>query len=68
MDPDPGGPKNMWIRNTAFNNLANAKFAKCKIRIQEGKMTHKNRKKFINFIFGSAGCYLLRSECFSCSF
>ena len=31
------------------------------------KMTHKNRKKLINFIFRSAGCSLLRAEGFSCS-
>ncbi len=31
------------------------------------KMTHKNRKKFLNFIFWSAGCSLLRAEGFSCS-
>jgi hypothetical protein len=30
-------------------------------------MTHKNRKKLINFIFVSAGCSLLRAEGFSCS-
>jgi hypothetical protein len=32
------------------------------------KITHKNRKKFRNFIFCSAGCSLLRAESFSCSF
>ncbi len=31
------------------------------------KMTYKNRKKLINFIFWSAGCSLLRAEGFSCS-
>jgi hypothetical protein len=31
------------------------------------KMTHKNRKKWINFIFWSAGCSLLRAKGFSCS-
>jgi hypothetical protein len=31
------------------------------------KMTHENRKKFINFMFLSAGCSLLRAEGFSCS-
>jgi hypothetical protein len=31
------------------------------------KMTHKNRRKLINFMFLSAGCYLLRSEGYSCS-
>jgi hypothetical protein len=30
-------------------------------------MTHKHRKKLINFIFGSAGCSLLRDEGFSCN-
>ncbi len=34
--------------------------------IQEGKMTHKNRKKLINLIFWSAGCSLLRDEGFPC--
>jgi hypothetical protein len=32
-----------------------------------GKMTHKNKKKSINFIFLSAGCSLLRDEGFSYS-
>jgi hypothetical protein len=31
------------------------------------KKSHKHRKKLINFIFGSAGCSLLRAEVFSCS-
>jgi hypothetical protein len=30
-------------------------------------MTHKNRKKDRIFMFGSAGCSLLRAEAFSCS-
>ncbi len=30
------------------------------IRIQECKMTHKNRKKLINFMFWSAACFILR--------
>jgi hypothetical protein len=30
-------------------------------------MTHKHRKKLLNFIFRSAGCSLLRAEGFSCS-
>jgi hypothetical protein len=30
-------------------------------------MTHKNRKKCRIFMFGSAGCSLLRAEGFSCS-
>jgi hypothetical protein len=37
------------------------------IRIQEGKMTHKNRKKLRIFMFWSAGCSLSRAEGFSCS-
>ena len=37
------------------------------IRIQEGKMTHKNRKKSRIFMFLSTGCSLLRAEGFSCS-
>jgi hypothetical protein len=32
------------------------------------KMTHKKRKKFRNFIFFSAGCFLLRAKGFFCSF
>jgi hypothetical protein len=38
-----------------------------RIRIQEAKMTHRNRKKLINSIFCSDGCALLRAEGFSCS-
>jgi hypothetical protein len=34
---------------------------------RKAKMTHKHRKKLINFIFGSAGCSLLRSEGCSCT-
>ncbi len=34
---------------------------------RRAKMTHKHRKKFINFIFWNAGCSLLRAEVFSCS-
>ncbi len=30
------------------------------------KITHKNRKKLINFFFWSAGCSLLKAEGFSC--
>jgi hypothetical protein len=30
-------------------------------------MTHKHRKKFINFKFWTAGCSLLTAEVFSCS-
>jgi hypothetical protein len=30
------------------------------------KMTHKNRKKLINFMFRGAGCSLLKAEGFSC--
>ncbi len=30
-------------------------------------MTHKNRKKLINFIFCSVGCFLLRAEGLTCS-
>jgi hypothetical protein len=30
-------------------------------------MTHKIRKKYRIFMFGSAGCSLLRAEGFSCS-
>jgi hypothetical protein len=30
-------------------------------------MAQKNRKQFKNFIFLSAGCYLVRVEGFSCS-
>ncbi len=30
-------------------------------------MTHKHRKKLINFIFWGAGCSLLRAKVFSCS-
>ncbi len=30
-------------------------------------MAHKNRKKFINFLFLSAGYFLFRAEGFSCS-
>ncbi len=30
-------------------------------------MTHKHRKKLMNFFFQSAGCSLLRAESFSCS-
>ncbi len=41
------------------------------IRIQEGNMSHKNRKKLRNlkfqyFMFWSAGCSLLSAEGFSC--
>jgi hypothetical protein len=38
-----------------------------RIRIQEGKMTHKNRKKSRIFMFLSTGCSFLRAEGFSCS-
>jgi hypothetical protein len=31
-------------------------------------MTHKHRKKLLNFIFQSAGCSLLGAKGFSCSF
>jgi hypothetical protein len=31
-------------------------------------MTHKNRKKFRNFMFCSAVCSLLRAEGFFCNF
>jgi hypothetical protein len=34
---------------------------------RRAKMTHKNRKKYRNFMFWSAGCSLLRAEGFSCS-
>ncbi len=34
---------------------------------RRAKMTHKDRKKSINFIFLSAGCSLLRAEGFPCS-
>jgi hypothetical protein len=37
------------------------------IRIPEGKMTHKHRKKLIKFHF-SARCSLFRAEGFSCIF
>ncbi len=30
-------------------------------------MTHKNSKKYRNFMFKSAECSLLWAECFSCS-
>jgi hypothetical protein len=36
-------------------------------RIEERKMTHKNRKKSRIFMFVSTGCSLLRAEGFSCS-
>ncbi len=38
-----------------------------RIRVQEGKNDPQNRKKFINFLFWSSGCSLLRAEGFSCS-
>jgi hypothetical protein len=38
-----------------------------RIRIQDGKITHKNRKKLINFTFLSAQCCVFRAEGFSCS-
>jgi hypothetical protein len=31
-------------------------------------MTHENRKKLRNFMFGSAGCSFLRAEGFSIAF
>jgi hypothetical protein len=31
------------------------------------KMTRKSRKKLRNFMFSSAGCFLLRAEGFFCS-
>jgi hypothetical protein len=34
---------------------------------RRAKMTHKHRKKLINFFFWSAWCSLLRAEGFSCS-
>jgi hypothetical protein len=34
---------------------------------RRAKMTHKNRKKYRIFMFGSAGCSLLSAEDFSCS-
>jgi hypothetical protein len=37
------------------------------IRIPEGKNDPQNRKKLKNFMFSSAGCFLLRAEGFSCS-
>ncbi len=35
---------------------------------RRAEMTHKNIKMFINFIFESAGCSVLRAEGFSFSF
>jgi hypothetical protein len=64
-DQDPGsgaflqGFGSAWIRI----NLS----CWIRIRIQEGKTTHKNRKKYRIFIFLSTGCSLLRAEGFSCS-
>jgi hypothetical protein len=38
-----------------------------RIRIDFSQLeAHKNRKKGRNFMFGSAGCSLLRAEGFSC--
>jgi hypothetical protein len=34
---------------------------------RRAKMTHKNTKKVTNFIFFSAGCFLLGIEGFYCS-
>jgi hypothetical protein len=34
---------------------------------RRAKMTHKSRKKLINFIFWSVGCSLLRAEGFFCN-
>jgi hypothetical protein len=48
-DPDPDGSAlilSCWIR----------------IRIQEGKMIHKNRKKYRIFMFLSTGCSLLMAK------
>ncbi len=53
-DPDPD-----WIR-IQWNGVPGS-------GSRREKMTYKNRKKFIIFIFLSAGCSLLRIEGFSCS-
>jgi hypothetical protein len=34
---------------------------------RRAKMTQKSRKKLRNFMFGSAGCSLLRAEGFFCN-
>jgi hypothetical protein len=38
----------------------------CGFRIRRAKIAQKNRKQFINYIFGSAGCSRLRAEGFFC--
>ncbi len=62
----------LWIRirtriGSGFNGFVDPYPDSQSWWIQEGKMTHKHRKKLINFIFWSAGCSLLRADDFSCS-
>jgi hypothetical protein len=55
------------IRIGSEINEASGSGSEIGIRIQEGKNDPQNRKKFKNFMFSSAGCFLLRAEGFSCS-
>jgi hypothetical protein len=50
----------------AFSSTKILYFSVLWIGIKECKNELKNRKKLINFIL-SAGCSLLRAECFSCN-
>ncbi len=55
LDPD-NGVLGSWFADSQSGSWS-----------RSAKMTHKNRKKFINFIFWSTGCSLLGAEGFSCS-
>ncbi len=55
----------LWIRlqiGSGFNGVPGSGFGS-----RRSKMTHKNRRKSINFISSSVGCPLLMAEGFSCS-
>ncbi len=55
--------RQQWFgTGSGFNQVCGSGFG-----FRRAKITHKNRKKLRNFMFGSAGCSLLRAESFSCT-
>ncbi len=74
LDPDPDldwirtisfsmcGKPVLWIRNQIWIGSGFSVPGSGQIRSQEGRNDRKIWKKFINFIFWSAGCSLLRAE------
>jgi hypothetical protein len=51
-----------------FNRVSGSGFVfGIRIRIREGEVTHKSRKKLRNLMFLSAGCSLLRAKRFVCN-